>query len=239
MKDRIAHHLGLHPADVHPLQKPILRILSDGSRPSWLGAAGRGGLRASPAVGGAGDDEPVERLHTPAVLHKLDSEPVEQLRMGRSGSSPAEIEHARQERLVEVPHPNMVHGHPCRERIVPIGDPAGQRRTPPRARRRIGRGDPRVGAIGGAHRRAPRGFHRSQCLLDRCGRGDDLRLSGGVGLGLGPRRGKHPLRGEKRLEGRLLGRVPLRRCSRFGRRHDLIGRRTAVAQPLGGESGIE
>ena len=188
MEDCIAHHLGLHPPDVHPLQKPILRILSDGSRPPWLGAAG-GELSAFPAVGSAGDDEPVERLHPPAVLHELDGEPVEQLRMGGGGASPTEIEHARKKRLVEVPHPDVIHGHPRRQRIGPIGDPAGQRRAPPRARRRIGRGDPRVGAIGRAHRRAPRGFHRSLRFLDRRGRGSDLRLPGGVGVGLGPRRG--------------------------------------------------
>ena len=140
---------------------------------------------------------------------------------------------------MEVPHPDMVHGHPRRQRIGPIGDPACECRASAGARRRIGRGNPRVGAIGRAHRGASRGFHRSLRLLDRRGRGSDLRLPGGVGLWLGPRRGQPPLRDQKRLEGRLLGSAALSRRGRFGRRHDLIGRRTAVAQPLGGESGIE
>src|SRR5207253_302162 len=51
----------------------------------------------------------------------------------------AEVEHARYDRLAEVPQPDVVHGHAGGERVVPFGDPAGE--SEPAAGTRLGIGD--------------------------------------------------------------------------------------------------
>ena len=52
------------------------------------------------------------------LLHELDGEPVEQLRVRRRLAVAAEVEDGRDQRRAEVPQPDVVDGHAGRQRVV-------------------------------------------------------------------------------------------------------------------------
>src|SRR5262249_27393530 len=78
-------------------------------------------------------DQPVQPFHVPARLHELDRQPVEQFMMDGTRGPQAEIEDRTDEGLAEMPHPDLVDRHPRGERVLAVGDPAGERQPAPRA----------------------------------------------------------------------------------------------------------
>ena len=85
------------------------------------------------------DDQAVNRLHAPSAFHEFHSEPVEQGGVRRPLAVAAEVVDRRNDRPAEMAAPEMIDGHPGRQRVGPIGDPASQGQPAARAARRIGR----------------------------------------------------------------------------------------------------
>ena len=56
-------------------------------------------------------------LHAPPRLHELGGEPVEQLGVRGRLAAATEVEDGRDERLVEVARPDVVHGYARSERV--------------------------------------------------------------------------------------------------------------------------
>ena len=61
-------------------------------------------------------------FHAPIRLHQFDGEPVEQTRVRRWGTVAAEVVYACNQRSVEMPHPDVIHGDPCGTRVLFIGN---------------------------------------------------------------------------------------------------------------------
>ena len=99
----------------------------------------------------------MQRLDRPAAVDEPPRQPVEQLRMGGSRAGSAEVARRVDETASEVPVPDPVGHDPRRQRVLGVGDPAGQLEPPAgiggdRRRRHDGIGDPeepsRLRAVG-------------------------------------------------------------------------------------------
>ena len=88
-------------------------------------AAGAGGVGLH-AVGVRRDEQAMDVLHLPAVVHQLDGQPIEQRLIARLRAAQAEVEHVVDERRAEVAQPDVVDGHAGGERVLAVGDPAGE-----------------------------------------------------------------------------------------------------------------
>ena len=66
------------------------------------------------------DDQAIEPLQVPAVVHQVVGEPVEQFEFRRRRAAEAEVGHRLDQRPVHVPHPDVIDGHPRGERVFPI-----------------------------------------------------------------------------------------------------------------------
>jgi curved DNA-binding protein CbpA len=138
LKDGVAHLFGIQARAVHMREDAISCI----HRRMSVGAL---------AIDRAGDQQPMQRLHAPALVHQFRGQPVEQGWVQRRGAVSAKVEHPGHERLSEVAQPDVVHRHPCRQRIVPMSDPAGKRQASARAGRWGQRQRGAVEPRGGAH----------------------------------------------------------------------------------------
>ena len=78
----------------------------------------------------------MQRLHPPAVCDQLGSEPIQQRGMRRRRPIETEILRRRDQRLTEVPTPNVVGGDSRRTRIAVAGDPVRECQSSARATRR-------------------------------------------------------------------------------------------------------
>ena len=65
-------------------------------------------------------------LQAPARLHELDGQPVEQVGEFRAGGPQAEVGHGRDQRLAEMPGPDVVDRDAGRQGIAAVDDPSGQ-----------------------------------------------------------------------------------------------------------------
>ena len=70
----------------------------------------------------------MELLHAPAAGDELGDQVIEQFEVIRANGSRAEVEHRIDQRLAEVPGPDVVDSDACGKRIGGTGDPASQRR---------------------------------------------------------------------------------------------------------------
>ena len=109
-----------------------LRFQADGraSPPqSVVGIAGEfrpgAGQRGIHAVGGRGDDEPVEVLEAPASVDEFAGQPVDQVGVFRRAAFASEIKQRRGQGRSEMSIPHLIHRHPCSQGISRVGDPAG------------------------------------------------------------------------------------------------------------------
>ena len=84
------------------------------------------GQRGVHPVGGRGDDEPVEVLEAPIVVHQFAGQPVDQFGVLRRATLATKVEESRRQGRTKMPIPQVIYRHPCGQRIAWIGDPAGQ-----------------------------------------------------------------------------------------------------------------
>ncbi len=104
----------------------------------------RRGVTRLPAIGRAGDYQPVQSLHLPAAVHQLDRQPIEQLRMRRRLAVHAEIVLGGDERDAKMPQPDVIHGHSGSQRVFAGRDPPGKRQPSAGAGGGIAIGERRV-----------------------------------------------------------------------------------------------
>src|SRR5438876_133934 len=87
---------------------------------SGRAATARAANRAGLAVGGAGDDQPMDVLERPAASHKFACKPVEQLGVRRRTGTQTEVARRLNEAPAEVVHPETVDHHSRRQRIFRV-----------------------------------------------------------------------------------------------------------------------
>jgi hypothetical protein len=115
----VAHRLSLELAPVLPPEILIARI----------DCLERIDAKRGLPVGRGIHDQPVQRLERAAAVAKLGRQPVEQFGMRGSRAHPAKIARGGHDPLAEVVVPHAVHDAPPGERILRIGEPAGERRA--------------------------------------------------------------------------------------------------------------
>ena len=116
----VAQGFGLKLAAVHPPEESVLAV------DFFVCLVCSGRL----TVSGAGEDESVQLLDRLPVVAELCRQPVEQLRVGRSGSHLAEVVWRRHDAVAEVVLPDAVDdGTPC-ERVIRFCEPAGEGDAP-------------------------------------------------------------------------------------------------------------
>ena len=125
-------------------------------------------------------------LDAPAAFHELAGQPVEQFRMAWRRSLGAEVVVGLDEPASEVRLPDPVDGHPGRQRIAPVHQPAGQVHAVGRraralaSQRREDRGHPGSDHVSLAGEIAPQMHVRRTRVfgpLPHDHRGDEMRLS--------------------------------------------------------------
>ena len=87
-------------------------------------------VRRGLAVGGGSEDQAMESLQLPSVLHEIVGEPVEEFGMRRALAHGTEIRGRADEAAAEVMHPDAVHQHAGDERIRAAGEPPGEGQAP-------------------------------------------------------------------------------------------------------------
>ena len=75
-------------------------------------------------VGLAGDDEAVEFLERPAVIHEADGQPVEELRMGRRAALESEVLLGLDDAATKEGGPGAIDDDACGEGIFAADEPA-------------------------------------------------------------------------------------------------------------------
>ena len=125
----------------------------------------------------------MQMLEAPARFHELDGQPVQQRVVLGPGRPQAEVVHGADERLAEMPGPDVVDRDARRQGVPAVDDPAGQREAPAGADLCV-RGVARRVAIG---RLGAGKFERARRVLGR-----ERRFRGCLGLGVLPFRGGEP-----------------------------------------------
>ena len=120
-QQRVAPLLERQPPDVHPPEQTILGINRQRLLACDLVARS---LRLL-LISGRQHNQPMERLGAPAVGHERRCQPIEQLWMCRRLRTHSEIAWRAYEPSAEVMHPDAIHPHAGRQRIVGRRDGAG------------------------------------------------------------------------------------------------------------------
>ncbi len=118
---------------------------------------------AAHPVGPRSQDQPVQMLEAPARFHELDGQPIQELVMFRLGRPQAEVVHRADQRLAEMPCPDVVDRDARRQGVAAVDDPACQRQPPARADLAV-RGVARSVAVG---RFGAGELERARCVVRR------------------------------------------------------------------------
>ena len=105
-------------------------------------------------------------LHAPIAPDQFDRQPIEQCVLHRLFRPPTKIGYRIDERLAEMPHPNVIDGDAGRKRIARIGNPTRQGSAAARTCRRVRAATLRIG-LGGTLQRLERHMQRRVSLAGR------------------------------------------------------------------------
>ncbi len=101
-------------------------------------------------------DQPVHLFDAPVLLHQLDGQPVQKLRMRRTLAHLADVIRCREDAAAEVVLPDAVRGHARRQRILVGDDPLRQCQAAPGGDPPVVRRLGIVVALTGQRRQQPR-----------------------------------------------------------------------------------